>query len=265
MFTNARAYEQFMGRWSRLIAPNLIEFAKLPDGGCSVLDVGCGTGSLAFTVAKVCNKCDVVGIDASTEYIDYAISRNNLRNVHFKVCDAANLAFPNATFDVCLSLLALNFIPNAQAAVEEMGRVTKRGGQVLAAVWDYGGRMEMLRIFWTAAATLDGAARELDEKKMPLCKEGELAQLWKSAGLYDIHEQALEVVMHFRSFLNFWEPFLLGQGPAGMYVRQLGKVRSCALRKEIKRHIGTEDEKSSFTLIGRAWAVRGNVPDSSIK
>lgn len=260
MFTNASAYDLFMGRWSRLAAPLLVEFAKLPDNG-RVLDVGCGTGALTFTIAELRPYCNVIGIDASKDYIDYAKSRGDSARVRLEVGDAQSLPFPDATFDSSLSLLALNFVPNAQTAVNEMARVTKPGGQVVAAVWDYSGRMEMLRTFWDAAVALDTDAGKLDERNMPLCHTGELSALWASAGL-SVHEQSIEIKMNFKSFQDYWEPFLLGQGPAGAYVRQIGQERALILRKEVKRLLGLQDETTPFTLYGRVWAVRGSAPES---
>jgi len=67
MFGNAEAYDRFMGRWSRLVAPVLLDFADVPDAG-RVLDVGSGTGSLAFAIADRKSRCNVVGIDPSKEY-----------------------------------------------------------------------------------------------------------------------------------------------------------------------------------------------------
>jgi SAM-dependent methyltransferase len=260
MFTNAYAYDRFMGRWSRLIAPLMIEFAKLPDRG-QVLDVGCGIGALAFTIAEVRPHCNVVGIDASKDYIGYAKSHNQSARVRFEVGDAERLVFPDTRFDSSLSLLVFNFITNAQMAVCEMARVTRPGGQVVAAVWDYGGRMEMLRIFWDAAVALDASAERFDEGKMPLCHAGELSGLWRSVGLDNICEQALEVEMNFKSFQDYWEPFLLGQGPAGAYVKQVGHNHLLILHEEVKRRLRLRDETAPFTLRGRVLAVRGFVPE----
>ncbi|AIF82313.1 methylase involved in ubiquinone/menaquinone biosynthesis [Candidatus Nitrososphaera evergladensis SR1] len=264
MFTNAHAYDRFMGRWSRLVAPLLIEFAKLPESG-QILDVGCGIGSLAFTIARLRPHCNVLGIDASSDYIGYAKSqiRSSSRRIQLKVGDAQNLPFPDAMFDSSLSLLVLNFIPDARRAVYQMTRVTRPRGRVVAAVWDYGGRMEMLRIFWDAAVALDTDAERFDERKMPLCHEGELSALWRSAGLYDISEHPLEVKMNFKSFPDYWDPFLLGQGPAGAYVRRIGKDRSLmTLREDLRERLGLQDETTPFTLHGQVWAVRGSVPES---
>ncbi|UVS67900.1 class I SAM-dependent methyltransferase [Nitrososphaera viennensis] len=263
MFTNAYAYDQFMGRWSRLLAPCLAQFAEIPDCGGKILDAGCGIGALAFAIAEFRPLCHIVGIDTSKEYIIYAESRNNYSDrVHFKVGDIQDLAFPDAAFDNSLSMLVLNFIPNAPRALSEMRRVTRPGGQVVAAVWDYGDGMEMLRAFWDAAVAVDANASRLHERHMPLCRAGELSGLWKSAALENIHEQPLEVEMNFKSFQDYWEPFLMGQGPAGAYVKHIGHDRLPILREEVKRQLRLRDETAPFILHGRVWAVRGSVPES---
>ncbi len=261
MFTNAYAYDQFMGRWSRLLAPHMIQFAEIPDCG-RILDAGCGIGAMAFTIAKLRSCCQIVGIDTSKEYVSYAESCNHFDRVHFKVGDIENLVFSDEVFDSTLSMLVLNFIPNAPKALSEMIRVTRPGGHVVAAVWDYGDRMEMLRLFWDAAVTVDPNAGRLHERHLPLCHAGELSRLWRSAGLYDIHEQPLEVKMSFKSFQDYWEPFLLGQGPAGAYAKQISRDRLLILREEVKKQLKLQDEATPFILHGRVWAVRGSVPGS---
>jgi hypothetical protein len=115
----------------------------------------------------------------------------------------------------------------------------------------------MLRVFWDAAVAVDPAAERLDESHMPLCRRGELEKLWKAGGLEHVEEHPLEMSMRFRSFADFWEPFLLGQGPAGAYLRKLDDRRRLALRDEVKRRLGREAETGPFTLPARAWAVRG--------
>src|SRR4051812_30111799 len=113
MFQNADGYERFMGRWSRVLAPLLIEFADLPDGA-RVLDVGSGTGSLSFAVAERNGRARVVGIDASKEYVALATSRNSWGDrASFEVADAQSLPFPDASFDAAISSLVFNFIPDA--------------------------------------------------------------------------------------------------------------------------------------------------------
>jgi ubiquinone/menaquinone biosynthesis C-methylase UbiE len=260
MFGNATQYERFMGRWSRLVAPRLVDFAAAPDTG-RMLDVGSGTGSLAEAIAQRKPRALVVGIDPSQEYVAYANSKNPAPDrVTFQVGDAQQLTFTNASFDASLSLLVFNFIPDARKALAEVRRVTKPGGPIAAAVWDYGRDMRMLRVFWDAVVATDPAAEKLDEKHMKLCHAGELAALWKQGGLDNVSEQPLDVTTKFASFADYWEPFLLGQGPAGVYAGRLDPQRREVLRADLKRRLGVRSEEAPVELTARVWAVRGNVP-----
>ncbi len=260
MFANADAYERFMGRWSRLVAPQLVDFAGVPDGG-KLLDVGSGTGALAFALAEQKPQVSVRGIDPSGEYVEYANSRNPFPGrVTFEMGDAQQLRFAGAAFDGSLSLLVFNFIPDAGKALRELCRVTKPGGKISAAVWDYGEAMRMLRAFWDAAVSIDSKAERLDERHMPLCRAGELAGLWRRGGLQNIREQPLMITMKFQSFADYWDAFLLGQGPAGAYVATLRPGEVGALRAAVKNRVSPSAEGTPFTLSARVWSVCGTVP-----
>ena len=260
MFEDAEAYERFMGRWSRLLAPRFVDFAGLPDGG-RVLDVGSGTGSLALAVAERNSSVRVLGIDPSKEYVAYATSRNPfLDRVSFEVGDAQQLHFADANFDAALALLVFNFIPDPKKALSELRRVIKPGGKISAAVWDYGDGMQMLRTFWDAAVRVDPAADTFDEKHMPLCREGELSSLWKQVGLENVREQAIKTTLRFESFADYWDPFLLNQGPAGGYVGRLDRDELQTLRSEVKRGLSLPADNKPFASSVRAWAVCGTSP-----
>ncbi len=262
MFADAQAYDRFMGRWSQLVAPLLMEFAGIPDGG-HVLDVGSGTGSRARAIVDRKPKCRITGIDPSKEYIACAQSQTRSDRIHFETGDAQKMTFANGAFDHCLSLLVFNFIPDPKKALGEVRRVTKPGGRIVAAVWDYGRDMRMLRVFWDAAVALDPSAEKLDEKHMPLCRTGELSALWKLASLDRTEERPLDITMKFASFSDFWDPFMLGQGPAGAYVAKLPRDRVPRLADEVKRRLALGSDSAPFELQARVWAVRGTVPRSS--
>ncbi len=250
MFGDAEAYERFMGRWSRLAAPLLVDFAGVRDTG-HALDVGSGTGALAFAAAERKKQLRVTGIDPSKEYVAYAADRNRFgKRVTFEVGDAQQLHFGSGAFDASFSLLVFNFIPDASKALHEVRRVTRPGGTVSAAVWDYGAGMRMLRVFWDAAASLDTRAEALDEKHMKLCRAGELADLWKRGGLEQVVEQPLDITMRFGSFADYWDPFLLGQGPAGAYVGKLDGDRVPSLREEVKRRLSVAAEGRVLRIAG---------------
>jgi hypothetical protein len=119
--------------------------------------------------------------------------------------------------------------------------------------------MRMLRAFWDAAVSIDPRAEARDERHMPLCRAGELAALWKEGGLGDVEERAIEIVMRFGDFEDYWNPFLLKQGPAGSYAATLDRERLQALREQVKLRLRVRSESRGIDLPARVWAVRGTV------
>jgi hypothetical protein len=94
---------------------------------------------------------------------------------------------------------------------------------------------------------------------MPLCRAGELGEFWKQGGLERVEERPLDITMRSESFADYWDPFLLGQGPAGAYLRNADGDRRQALRREVKRQLALRAEDAPFSIPARAWAVRGIV------
>jgi SAM-dependent methyltransferase len=258
IFSEAQAYERFMGRWSRNLAPLLVRFAGVSDGD-TVLDVGSGTGALAASVAVMAPSSRIVGIDPSASYVALAQARHGSALVGFEVGDAQQMRFPGAMFDRTVSLLVVNFIPDVRKALGEMKRVTKPKGTVAAAVWDYGEGMEMLRAFWDEAVALAPANAAKDERHLPLCRRGDLSALWREHGLREVTERELIIDTRFASFDDFWAPFLERQGPAGAYAASLPAAERDALRLRLRRRLlGTGPDKP-IVMRARAWAVRGIV------
>ena len=259
MFSAGDAYERFMGRWSAQLAPLLVRFAEVRDGD-SILDIGSGTGALAAAAAAAAPSSSILGIDPSAAYVAFATRRHGNERVRFEVGDAQQLRLPDAAVDRTLSLLVLNFVPDPGKALREMTRVTRRGGTVAAAVWDYGEGMEMLRVFWDEAIALDPAMDARDERHMPLCRRGELARLWRGQGLEDVSEEGLTIQARFSSFDDYWSPFLEKQGPAGAYVAALSPAGREALRLRLRARLLGGGPDRPIVLGARAWAVRGARP-----
>jgi SAM-dependent methyltransferase len=257
MFSESDGYEQFMGRWSRQLAPLFVGFADVGEGDL-VLDVGSGTGALSFAAAAI-PAVRVTGVEPAATYVRYAQEHADDDRVRFEVGDARTLPFADDAFDRTLSMLVLNFVPDPAAAVTQMVRVTRPNGVVAAAVWDYGDGMEMLRAFWDEAVALAPGATARDERHMPLCTRGALTDLWRAQGLRNIDEQPLSIDMAFVSFDDYWQPFLHGQGPAGVYVASLTESARHALQSRLCDRLVDGHADAGFTLQARAWAVRGDV------
>jgi SAM-dependent methyltransferase len=259
VFSEAQAYERFMGRWSRSLAQHFVRFAGVRDGD-TVLDVGSGTGALTAAIAKTAPSSRIVGLDPSAPYVALAQSQQGNALVRFEVGDAQQMRFDDAMFDRTLSLLVVNFIPDARQALSEMKRVTKSKGTIAAAVWDYGEGMEMLRVFWDEAVALMPANAAKDERNMPLCRRGDLAALWREQGLQNVVEDALTIETRFTSFDDFWTPFLEKQGPAGAYASSLRAADREALGQRLRRRLLGDGPDKAIVMHARAWAVRGVMP-----
>jgi ubiquinone/menaquinone biosynthesis C-methylase UbiE len=258
MFSQSAAYDRFMGRWSARLAPLFVEFARVAERD-AILDVGSGTGSLSLAAAAAAPAGRVTGIDVSAAYVAAARTRSPGDRVQFEEGDAQALRFPSGSFDRTLSLLVINFIPDPARALVEMIRVTRPGGIVAAAVWDYDQGMEMLRVFWDEAVALDPVAEPRDERHMRFCRQGELADLWRQHGLIEIQARPLTVPLEFASFDDYWLPFLDGQGPAGAYAASRPEPRREQLRQRLRSRLLGEAPDRPITLHARAWAVLGVV------
>ena len=261
-------YEPYVGRWSRLVAPEFISWMGVKNGR-EWLDVGCGTGALTEAILHGARPKSVVGIEQSPGFVEYAKSHvrapdlsfrlGNKAAISFRIGDAVSLPVLGETMDATAAALVLNFVEEPQRAVAEMTRVTRRGGTVGAYVWDYAGKMELLRTFWDAAVALDPSAGELDEgRKFSKCREAPLAQLFIVAGLKNVVTRSIDVPLHFRDFDDYWTPFLGGQGPAPSYVASLDRERRELLRETIRESLPVRRD-GTIRLTARAWAVKGSV------
>jgi SAM-dependent methyltransferase len=248
-------YESYVGRWSRAVAAELVGWLGLAEGG-AWLDVGCGTGALSQAVLAAADPALVVGVDPSEGFLAHAQARLAGR-ARLVAADARWLPAGDARFDAVVGGLVLNFVPDPGRAVREMARVARAGGRVAAYVWDYAGRMELMRHFWDAAAALDPAAAELDEgRRFGLCRPEPLARLFRDAELAGVEVRPIEVPTRFRDFDDYWAPFLGGQGPAPGYAMSLDEPRRAALREALRRRLPVATD-GSIPLVARAWAAAG--------
>lgn len=259
MFESAEKYERQMGRWSRQLAPLLIEFASIPVGAV-VLDVGCGTGSLTTALARLTQAAQIVGIDASGSFIEYARSHTIDPRMTFIAGDARELTYPDDSFDCCLCLLAINHIADAPRAVREMRRVTKKGGVVATAMWDGTGGNPFNDCFWDAAIALDPSVARASERQGAYSSAQALSSLWQSAGLDQVKTKRLGMAVGFGSFAELWNRYLEGQGPSAAYVAALPENRRKALKEKLREIVLRNRSEGEFSLQASAWAVRGVVP-----
>ncbi len=253
-------YERQMGRWSQRLAPLFADFAGV-GGDERVLDMGCGTGSLAAEVGRRDPETFVVGLDYSVAYANYA-SQHVGGRCRFLVADGAVLPFADGLFNRCFSQLVLHFVPDPRLAIGELRRVTCPGGVVAATVWDAGGGVTVNRLFCDTAAAVDPRGEAFRQRIFgrSITHAGALARLWEDSGFVDVEEATLTIRMDFESFGDYWEPYVGGDGPYAAFVATLDDTARTTLTEAVRRAFlaGMADGPRSFTA--SAWAVRGQVP-----
>lgn len=254
-------YELQMGRWSRRLAEAFLDFTGCKDGE-TILDAGCGTGSLTFALPQRAKNLRIEGIDFSPAYIAHATQHNRSPNISLRVGDVCALPFADASFDRVLSLLVLHFVPDGRQAVSELRRVARPGATVAAAIWDARGGFVAQRLFLDTAAALDQKGIEYRARSCtrPMTRPGELAAAWRAAGLVDIRETMLVTRMEFASFDDFWAPYTGNDGPGPQFLATLTPDQQQRLREMVRAAYvdGEPDGPRSYAAI--AWVVAGTVP-----
>ena len=204
--------------------------------GQSALDVGCGPGALSRELVAVVGASNVSAVDPSQSFV--AAAHERLPEVYIRVAVAEDLPFGKG--------------------VAEMVRVTRPGGRISVATWDYAQGMTFLRKFWDAAIATDPHGADVDEAvTMRYCRPDELTQLFEEAGLQNIKTGEATPRGEYASFADLWAPMLGGIGPSGVYVRSLDDGHREAFRAEFQRLLGVGDEP--FELTAKAWLATGEV------
>jgi SAM-dependent methyltransferase len=244
----ADAYDRFMGRFSRLLAPQMVELADV-HAGQDALDVGCGTGMLTTLLVDRLGPDHVTGIDPSAMFVEAA--RQRFPGVRIDHGSAESLPYPDAAFDVAIAQLVVHFMQDPVAGIREMARVARPGGAVAACVWDHAGGTGPVSLYWDAAR--DAAPGAADESSLAGAREGHLVELFESAGLREVRGSVVIAELEMATFDEYWAPFERGVGPAGAHFASLGPEARDRLRERARELAGGEP----FTITARAWAALG--------
>jgi len=250
---DAASYDRFMGRWSRELAREFVEWLRIPPAS-AWLEIGCGTGSLTTAICELGEPASVIACDAAPDYVAYCRERLDYPQLTVEAVTPGRLPAPAGSLDAVVSSLVLNFLPEPVAALAQMREVCVPGGCVAATVWDYADGMEFLRRFWDAAVALDPAAAELDEgPRFPICRPDALRTVFERAGLRSVRVEPIAIATDFSDFDDFWAPFVDGPGPAPTYVSGLDDPARQRLADRLRESVGS----GSIRLRARAWAARG--------
>ncbi|MEV4688185.1 class I SAM-dependent methyltransferase [Microbacterium sp. LWH3-1.2] len=247
---SAEQYARFMGRFS---TPLAVGFANVGLDGVGadarVLDVGCGPGMLTLELVKRRGPAAVSAADPEPAFVD--ATGQLCPGVDVRLAEAEHLPFADGEFGAALAQLVVHFMSDPVRGVTQMGRVTALGGRVSACVWDHAGDGGPLSTFWRVARRLDDDVR--GEAGLSGAAPGQLVDIFRRAGLADVAQTVVECTVSFRDFADWWDPFLLGVGPAGRYIATLDGKEISRLEAALREELGEE----AFTSTARAWTAVG--------
>jgi ubiquinone/menaquinone biosynthesis C-methylase UbiE len=256
-FDDSAAYEGFMGRWSRAAGALFLEWMA-PPANARWLDVGCGTGILAELILDACSPAAVSAVDPARAQIDHALRQPVAQRAHFRVADAQALPFETATFDIVVSGLVMNFIPDRHRAAAEMRRVARAGGIVAGYVWDFAAEL-------SPSWPLRRAMRQVraDVPPVPGTEQSKLSalqSLFEKAGLEKIAVTPIQVTESFLDFDDFWTAQTSVYGPissvfSGMREAERGRLMQAA--RDVLP--ACPDGRIKYSV--RANAIKARVPD----
>lgn len=257
-YSNPAGYAQFMGRWSARLAPQFIRFAGVVDGQ-RILDVGSGTGSLSRALLECGSAISVVGVEPVPDYVSYARAAVPDPRATFQLSAAETLPFADATFDAVLSLLVVQDLDDPGRAVREMARAVRVGGTVAACTWDFEQGLPMFSLLWRAAEQVapEMVARRRAERRAFRPGIPELTAIWTGVGLAAVRSAQLDLLQEFRSFDDYWRPFLAGATAMSQFVLAVNRETGGALAETLRGLIPDIRSDGSFTLTARALAVAG--------
>ena len=258
---SADDYEKLMGRWSRRLAQPFLQFSGVADGD-RVLDVGCGTGSLTFAIAKQARVSEVIGIDLATSYIERARQNNKDPRIKFIEGDALDLPVADGSFDRAFSFLVLHFVTDPSRAIDEMRRILCPGGTAAAVVWDIRGGQVANRIFFDTAAAIvtQAAERRKQNYTRPMTRPNELTEAWRTAGFEAICDDMITIRMDFESFADYWAPYESKDGPVAALMGELSADERTLIQQKVRLAYLDGEVDGPRSYAATAWAVTGRAP-----
>jgi len=255
-FDDSAAYERFVGSWGRAAGTIFLDWLAAPIGA-HWLDVGCGTGLFTELIVRTQSLGTVFGIDAAASQIEYARRKPVAQRANFQVGDAQVLPFPKSSFDVVVSALVINFIPDRPGALFEMRRVARPQGVVAGYVWDFGEelspsgpfRMGMREII----ADLPALPGTEDSSLVALC------QLFERVGLEEIATTNIEVTVSFPNFDDFWLAQTPSYSPMTKIIAAMTKSERAKLIEAVRAHVPIRGD-GRIEYPARANAIKARVP-----
>lgn len=224
--------------------------------GMRVLDVACGPGEPALTMAARVGDDRVVGIDISPRMIAAARERSRVagRRLEFVEMPMEQLAFTDHSFDAVTSCCGVKFAADPVVAIREMLRVTRPGGRVSVAVWDKPLHNPFLAVMGRAVAAVADLPPPSSEIPGPfrLSAPGALEDVMRRGGASEVEVSSLSISLPYASVEEYVRKALeLGPGLATRIAALSDEARH-AFERLVVAGLTPFASESGFLLPGRA-------------
>ena len=255
MFSDGKAYERMMGRWSRVAGTTFLDWLDPPKGQ-RWLDAGCGNGAFTEEIVARSAPAAVSAVDPSEGQIAYALTRPAAQHAQFEIGDAQNLDFADNNFDVATMALVIAFLPDPARAAAELARVVRPGGSVATYMWD-------VEAGGTPISPVGSALKSLgitpgQPPNPPASGRDAMQAFWDNAGLVDVETRVIRIPVVYSSLDDFWDSNIVPIGPMGALLGKMTSGEREQLRARLREQLPiAADGSISYDAV--ANAVKGRV------
>jgi SAM-dependent methyltransferase len=255
LFTDGKAYERLMGRWSRRAGEIFLDWLEIP-ANLRWLDVGCGNGAFTEALIARCAPSEVVAVDPSEGQLAFARTRPGAKSAQFQVGDAEALPFGDDRFDVAAMALVITFLSDPGKAVSEMARVVRPGGWVCTYMWDVPAGGTPVHPVYVAMESLG-----MPSPRPPgaeVSRRDAMQALWEDAGLKSIETRVIRIPIVYADFDDFWNSNAVPVGPQGKAIQNMAPSAREQLRARVREQLrAAADGRVAYESF--ANAVKGRV------
>jgi ubiquinone/menaquinone biosynthesis C-methylase UbiE len=255
MFSDGKVYERMMGRWSKRVGVQFLDWLEAPKN-LRWVEVGCGNGAFTEELIARSAPLEVSAVDPSPGQLNFARTRPGAKMARFQIGDAQALPFPDNTFDAAAMALVITFIPDPAKAVGEMARVVRPGGLVATYMWDtLNGGVPLAPV----GAALKSMGKSLARVSGDASKRETMQALWQEARLQSVETRVIRIHVTFSSFEDFCESSLVPIGPSGQVVSNMSPAEKEQLKARLREILPIAAD-GSIAYEAFANAVKGRVP-----
>jgi ubiquinone/menaquinone biosynthesis C-methylase UbiE len=234
---DSSAYDQWVGRWSRLFVPAVLAAGDLRPG-LRVLDVSTGTGEASLAIIpRIGSSGLLVGVDIAAAMLQAARGRLTKSAFLPVAADGQALPFADASFDAVVCQLGLQFFPDPGRGLMEFRRVLRDGGRVGICVISTPDQAPMWGILADVLGRAMPGQRDVTQLSFALADSRRLEHLLTGAGFRDVHIERQSREGAFDSLDDYWAPIEAGTGLIPQVYLSLPESQRRAVRDEVTERL----------------------------